>query len=53
MASNVHKEPLRRTDDIANEIIISDITHTSGNSDINNGEPIDMRDDQLFSRVPL
>ena len=44
MASNVHKEPLRRTDDIANEIIISDI---------NNGEPIDMRDDQLFSQVPL
>jgi hypothetical protein len=53
MSANVHKESLRRTDDIANEIVISDITHASGNSDINNGEPIDMRDDQLFSQVPL
>jgi hypothetical protein len=50
---NVHKEPIRRKYDIANEIVISDITHASGNSDNNNGEPIEMRDDQLLSQVPL
>ena len=44
---------MRRKYDIANEIIISDITHASGNSDNNNGEPIDMRDDQLLSQVLL